>query len=324
MGQPPLPPLPPPGNLPPQRVVAVQTGLAPTAIAQPTSAPVSQSVDLTRLPIGDQRISSSPQRGYVWSCQTAFRRGGAFTTGAWYNAAAGTFDLTAKPRVDGAVSWASEFTLNLTDDLRLMVSNGLPNHPTGTYPVSASDDAYNYDRNPNTIQAQSMNLELPRFPVLATQPRCVGGEIGVLLTGALIFNAFDAAGRDAVAHEIQDACGGHPQISGIYHYHHLTPCLADSTSGHSPLMGYALDGFGIYGHHGENGEEITNANLDECHGHTHMIEWEGQIVEMYHYHATYEFPYVVGCYRGSPAGRGPLEGGDPQPPGQILPPPRRP
>ena len=65
-------------------------------------------------------------------------------------------------------------------------------------------------------------------------------------------------------------------------------------------MGYAFDGFGVYGHYGENGEILTNADLDACHGHTHMIEWDGQRVEMYHYHATYEYPYTIGCYRGTP------------------------
>jgi hypothetical protein len=280
-------------------------------------------VDLKNLPIGDQRVSSGPQSGYVWSCQTQFNGGGAFTTGAWFNQAAGTYDLTAKPTVDGSVTWPSQFAFSVQGDKRIVESNNLPNHPTGNYPVSQSDDAYAYDRNPNSISEQSLRFELPLNPSLAAQPQCVGGEIGVLLTGAVIFNAFDAAGRDAVAHEIQDACGGHPQRTGIYHYHSLTPCLAESTGGHSPLMGYAFDGFGIYGHHGENGEAMTNANLDECHGHPHVIEWEGQRVEMYHYHATYEFPYVVGCYRGTPAVRGPVgeAGGVGGPQGQ--PPPGR-
>ncbi|MBI5052160.1 MAG: hypothetical protein HZB52_02705, partial [Chloroflexi bacterium] len=38
---------------------------------------------------------------------------------------------------------------------------------------------------------------------------------------------------------------------------------------------------------------------DVCHGHTHEIEWDGKTVEMYHYHATAEFPYTVSCFRGS-------------------------
>lgn len=37
---------------------------------------------------------------------------------------------------------------------------------------------------------------------------------------AVIFNAFDAQGRDATAYEIQDRCNGHPQQSGSYSYSH--------------------------------------------------------------------------------------------------------
>jgi hypothetical protein len=125
-----------------------------------------------------------------------------------------------------------------------------------------------------------------------------------MLSGVVIFSAFDAEGRDAVAHEVQDNCDGHPQVSGFYHYHSLSDCIADtSTGGHSSLVGYAFDGYGIYGYYGEDGSEVTNDDLDACHGHTHVVEWDGQMVEMYHYHATHEFPYVVGCFHGTPAVR---------------------
>ena len=182
-------------------------------------------------------------------------------------------------------------------------------------------------------------LELPANPTLAVEASCVPmGAIGVWLTGSYIFNAVDAEGRDAVAHETQDSCQGHPESGGEYHYHSLTTCLSDDDPGgeHSPLMGYAFDGFGIYGHYGEDGELLTNDDLDECHGHTHEIEWDGQMVEMYHYHATYEYPYTIGCYRGTPVtvvgaganGHGqPPQGGQGNgqiPPGGGPPPPGRP
>jgi hypothetical protein len=68
----------------------------------------------------------------------------------------------------------------------------------------------------------------------------------------------------------------------------------------SPLFGYAVDGFGIYGPLDANGKWITNAQLDECHGMTSMINWDGKMVEMYHYVINNEFPYSVGCLRGTP------------------------
>ena len=66
---------------------------------------------------------------------------------------------------------------------------------------------------------------------------------------------------------------------------------------------------------------LTNADLDECHGHTHAIAWDGRTVTMYHYHATWEFPYVLGCFRGTSTVRAPAFGsGAGGPPGG--PPPR--
>ena len=53
---------------------------------------------------------------------------------------------------------------------------------------------------------------------------------------------------------------------------------------------------------------LTNADLDECHGHTHTITWDGKAVVMYHYHATREFPYTVGCFRGASPARTPTGG----------------
>jgi hypothetical protein len=121
-----------------------------------------------------------------------------------------------------------------------------------------------------------------------------------MLTGGVFFNALDAAGVDAVAHEVRDACDGHPQSAGRYHYHNLTPCVDDAEAGHSQLMGYAFDGFGIYGLRGEDGRLLTNVDLDACHGHTHDITWDGETVDLFHYHATWEYPYTVGCYRSPP------------------------
>ena len=62
--------------------------------------------------------------------------------------------------------------------------------------------------------------------------------------------------------------------------------------------GLSENGFGIYGRHGEGGRLLANADLDECHGHTHDIEWDGRRISLYHYHATWEYPYTLGCFRG--------------------------
>ncbi len=292
------------------------------------------NVDLTKLPLGDNRHSTSPKAGYIWPCRIEPAGGGAGTDGPWINLKSGTFDYSAKISVSGSVQWSQhQFKITLENGKRVITTNDLPDHTTGIFPVARTDKAFQYDRNPNKIAAQSMRIELNANPTLAPQATCTPGAVGIMLTGVPLFNALDAPGRDAVAHELQDSCQGHPQMSSTYHYHNLTTCMTDEvgSSGHSALMGYALDGFGIYGKHGENGKVLTSADLDECHGHTHTITWDGKTVEMYHYHATWDFPYTIGCMRGmysfenmrtisgGPGGGGPQGGNG----GGGNPPPRR-
>jgi len=274
----------------------------PSSAVSDSNAPHVDVLDTTHLQLGDGRYTTSPQSGYVYVCNTQFNGGGPTSNGPWINGD-DTWDATKKYFVDGSITWPHSFTISIEGNQRVFTGNDLPDHTTGTYPISSNDDAYQVDRNPHSITAQNISFGIPVNPETAAQTTCVTGEVGIMLSGVLIFSSFDAEGRDALAHEVQDSCGGHPQQTGFYHYHSLSDCLADSNTGHSALMGYAFDGFGIYGYYGADGVELTNADLDSCHGHTHAIEWDGQTVEMYHYHATREFPYVVGCFRGTPSVR---------------------
>lgn len=271
-----------------------------TAATTVGTAASASKVDLTRLPIGDSKVSTTAAaKGSLWSCRALTGGGGAGKDGPWIRSD-GTWDSTAKAKVSGEVAWpTANVSIAVQGDKRVISGNGLPSHTTGVYPVASTDAAYVYDRNPNTIKAQTLSYSIPANPTVATAPSCTGGEIGLALSGVAINNAIDGQNRDAVAHEVQDSCSGHPQERGIYHYHSASACAADAGTGHSALIGYAFDGFGIFGFRGEDGKELTNADLDECHGHTHEITWDAKKVTMYHYHSTHEFPYTVGCYRGT-------------------------
>ena len=262
-------------------------------------------LDVHRLPLGDGRVSRTPARGSVMTCGEPFRRGGPAHAGDWIDG--GTWDLTAKPMVAGEVFWPNaEFAITTTGAgrvvSRVLRGNGLPvGVPTGTFPIARTNPARQFDPNPNGIAAQDVLLTLSTTPEPARSPSCVPmGMIGVALDGVAIYNALDAAGRDAVAHEVQDLCSGHPQGRGEYHYHGPSPCLKDQV-GAETLIGYALDGYGIYSMYNANGREgFTNDNLDECHGRVSGIDWDGERVSLYHYVLTREYPYTVGCFTGSP------------------------
>jgi hypothetical protein len=211
-----------------------------------------------------------------------------------------------KVAVSGSVSWSqATFSNSVADGVRLLAGNDLPvGHSTGVFPVQAGTPAANYRPNPSSITAHQISLRLPAGPTVNATPQCMGMEVGVTLDGVELFNGFDAQLRDAAAQEVEDKCDGHPNQSG-YHRHWIPTCFKDPGKGQSKLMGYALDGFGIYGHHGPHGRVMTNADLDACHGITSKVMWNGRKVRMYHYVATWEFPYTVGCFRATPVVHGP-------------------
>jgi hypothetical protein len=273
--------------------------------ASPSPSPegpaISTAVDATKLPLGDRGFSDIPKNGFVFSCNTNFQeRSGAGSAGPWLNESAETWDSTKKITVEGSVQHASQFSAQVEGSNLVISGNGLPNTPTGVFPVTSSDPAYQYDRNPNRINAYTLRAELPANPETKTEPSCVGGTIGVSTLGVPIYSAFDAGGRDAVAWEVQDKCGGHPQMTGQYHFHALPACWEQSEESSSGLVGWAIDGFGIYVEKDANGNLPASADLDECHGRTSSVVWQGKTVSIYHYVASLDFPYLVGCYKGTP------------------------
>jgi hypothetical protein len=277
-----------------------------TVSGAPTAAATNEP-NFSALPLGNGKTTTtSPQQGYLYQCRRMMG-GQAPGGGPWINTAAGTYSLSAKPVVDGSNPWPNaSFKAKVKKAVVKLVGNGLPaDHGTGNFPIRQTDDAFQYDRNPNTVTAQTIFHRLAAKPKRLASPQCIGGMVGIARNGVPIFNALDAANQDAVATEVQDVCSGHPQQAGQYHYHGLPACISSgSESRHSTLIGWAFDGFPIYGPIGNKGSYMRLSDLDECHGHTHKIKYQGETQKLFHYHATHEFPYTVGCYRGQPIAAG--------------------
>jgi hypothetical protein len=140
----------------------------------------------------------------------------------------------------------------------------------------------------------------------------------VALNGVVFFNPFEQGGMNAVEGYSEvwlDSCCGHPEQRGVYHYHKYPVCLKspfrDNGKQHSGVIGFAFDGFPIYGPYDTDGamaKDITGDNaLDVCNGHSDPERG-------YHYHVTPgRFPYVLGGYAGIPDPanlRGPRRGED--------------
>ena len=223
----------------------------------------------------------------------------------------------------------ASFKISTSGSKRVFTTNDLPiDHTTGSFPIASTDDAYQFDHNPNSIKAQSITLSVPLHPKAASAPSCVAGEVGILKSGVALFDGVDAGGRDAVAYEVQDSCDGHPQNTGEYHYHSVSSCVLaklDAGTGRSKLVGWAYDGYGIYGPRDAHGNVLSSADLDVCHGITSKVKFNGKLQRIYHYVATADYPYTVGCFHGTstvngPTGGTPGGGGTGGPPGAGPPP----
>lgn len=230
----------------------------------------------------------------------------------------------------------------------------------------SANDIPNYDFNDDSahwaepIATQGITFTIPRNPKLASSKT----ELSMLFYNAIMLNGVvldelangcykptdSAADKDG---NVANGCGasvdwrldplgkvkfgtdshnGHTQPGGMYHYHGNPNALFDpkETDKGSPVIGFAADGFPIYGPHyidSKSGKmvqsksgyslkqgqrptgssspggtydgtyiqdyEFTNSGtLDECNGMT----VDGQ----YGYYVTESFPYVMGCFSGTP------------------------
>ncbi|XZF13214.1 YHYH protein [Chitinophagaceae bacterium MMS25-I14] len=129
--------------------------------------------------------------------------------------------------------------------------------------------------NPGTCVAQNWVHRFPRNPTVpvtkTVSPKI--GEIGMLINGIAIYglsnanswsgtaNANPQAGGQGVwnvevgkseGFVLDTAFGAHPQQGGVYHSHTTPYRLYKNTptSKHSPLIGWAFDGYPIYGPYG--------------------------------------------------------------------------
>lgn len=215
----------------------------------------------------------------------------------YYKDAEQYLDLFSYHRKDSNKDGIDNIRLSHTETHLVMDSQGYPNHPTAIFPNSG---------NPNRIEIQKFRFQLPLEPKLNDHiTRLPMGPIGTAVNGVVYFNPFEIGGMNAVEGYSEvwlDSCCGHPQQTGVYHYHKYPVCVKspfrDNGKQHSPVIGFAFDGFPIYGPYESDGLMAKDAagqlTLDSCNGHTDSVRG-------YHYHVTPgRFPYIIGGYAGVP------------------------
>ena len=109
---------------------------------------------------------------------------------------------------------------------------------------------------------QERVANIPSTPTPASSDCATSiNTMGLMLNGTSIYNWSDGVSYnsegvwDQLAPEFEiydvDICSGHAQTEGDYHHHMFSPCLAalfnDNGQAHSPIYGYAADGYPVYG-----------------------------------------------------------------------------
>lgn len=142
-------------------------------------------------------------------------------------------------------------------------------------------------------------------PTLGTTPLTRDAALGVAVNGVPIYDytgggemseadlSHHQAEHDTLQTKQLDVCGGHAGRGDDYHYHVKPTCMIDqmANAGDEPIIGWAFDGFPIYGDNNPDGSVISEGALGVC---------NGQIDDTfgYRYHTSAEAPYIVQCLMG--------------------------
>ena len=135
---------------------------------------------------------------------------------------------------------------------------------------------------------------IPLNPVPAKEPMSAKnnffrGAIAIAVNGVPIFNPIKNDGKtDTLLAGELDNFGGHCGRADDYHYH-IAPVHLEKQTGAGKPVGWALDGYPIFGYQDPTAKDF--APLDAMNGHTGP---DGQ----YHYHATKTYPYLNGGFHG--------------------------
>jgi hypothetical protein len=189
------------------------------------------------------------------------------------------------------------------------VSDGQPDHLSNYFPTTdACHETYTgATQNPNLISAKAYAVNFPLAPNTTGTSMQMTGVVGLALSGVPIFGNFAAPGDD-IFKEAQtfDRCGGHPQMSGAYHYHGEPYALSFDDG---RLIGVMRDGYGVYGRNDKDGSTPT---LDSFGGHTSVTD-DSSGAAVYHYHLNQQTSTTAGTagqmqwfltkgtFRGTPA-----------------------
>ena len=206
-----------------------------------------------------------------WSCAFGLTVMWFGTIGIAYAHPGRDEQSAAAPQTSARSTLRNAVEITTKDGYRTITSNGIPNHPTGAFPNRG---------NPNSVAPQQYQFRVPLEPKANEKPTPMRGSLfGVALNG-VVFDPGTAEfwNGDRRGGWNYEALGGgmnlgidenhaHVQPSGAYHYHGIPAGLVEQLTNERGsvrsrlrggsgdkrvaqsmlLIGYAADGFPIYG-----------------------------------------------------------------------------
>ncbi|MCP3972100.1 MAG: YHYH protein [Rhodobacteraceae bacterium] len=149
---------------------------------------------------------------------------------------------------------------------------------------------------------------IPLRPSIGDRPLTRDSSLGVAVNGVPIFDytaAEEMSQADLTHHQTRhdtvltkqlDNCGGHAGRGDDYHYHASPTCMIAQmeNAGDAAIIGWAFDGFPIYGDNNPDGSPIRSSTLDVCNG-------QPDATFGYRYHTSEDAPYIIQCLMGKVA-----------------------
>lgn len=193
--------------------------------------------------------------------------------------------------------FADKVSVECKDGKAIVSSNTYPDHILMTGIVGTNEQV--------PVPADNYAAPIPLVPVLGDTPQTRDAALGVAVNGVPIFDytgGGEMTQQDLHHHQTQhdtlqtkqlDVCGGHAGRGDDYHYHVKPKCMIDQmkNKGNAAIIGWAFDGYPIYGDKNPDGTTIAVGTLDVCNG-------QRDATYGYRYHTSVEAPYIVQCLMG--------------------------
>lgn len=199
-----------------------------------------------------------------------------------------------------AAGFADEVYVTCDDGHAHLHSDSYPDHELMTGIVGSNEQV--------PVPAEGYTAPVPLQSTLTDTPQTRDASLGVAVNGVPIFDytgGGEMSVEDLYHHQTQhdtilthqlDVCGGHAGRGDDYHYHASPTCMIAQmeNAGDDAIIGWAFDGFPIYGDNNPDGTPIAMDVLDVCNGQTDDTFG-------YRYHTSRDAPYIIQCLMGEVA-----------------------